>query len=144
MVVRASPTVPNATRLPGGASGGTALSPQARLNRLAVAVRRYAHAHEGMLPPMRNQVALLEAVEPYLTARDSYQSPAMGPPFLPVAELAGKPLASLQDAQRRVMLYRARPEPDGHRLVAFLDCHVQAVTSKEWQQLALEQHLPAQ
>lgn len=143
LTIREMPAGPGRPQPLLGAAGGGAQSPRARLNRLAVAVRAYARAHGGTLPPMRNQRELLQALAPHLRDAESFRSPAMGPPFLPVTVLAGVPVGSLRDAHRQVMLYRARPEADGRRLVAFVDCHVEAVTPEAWQQLVREQRLPA-
>lgn len=108
-----------------------------QLGYLLKSLRRWATAHNGTLPPMRDTASVLDTLHerPVFTA-------GPGQPAVPYAVilgvnsvLSGKKLAQFKGADWMVALYQLNASPDGKRLVGFLNGRVSVVTGAEFVRL---------
>lgn len=145
-----SPSVRPAPHPIAGSSGSAAESADtaniARLPALLQALRAYAAAHDGKLPPMDTPAAFRAAVAPrYTSAKDIFQSPRGNAPYVPNADLSGKPLKSITQPEAVVAFYEPLPPAASAavtrpRAIITLGGTLRTVTPPEWAKLWGQHH----
>src|SRR5207248_1958534 len=75
-------------------SRAAAAAAVANLRRVVAGVLRYAHEHNGALPPMQDVPSMHKAVLPYVHDMKLFWSPGTRLPFHPNSSLSGRTLSS--------------------------------------------------
>lgn len=114
------------------------------LARLDAALLKYAGAHRGALPSMKDAAALKKALAPAATgdAAAIFVHPYTHEPYAPNPLLSGKRIATLKEPAETITLFEANIAYDGTRGVAFLDGHAKRFTEAQWEQLRLKAKIP--
>ncbi|MHB0938115.1 MAG: hypothetical protein ACYC6A_17125 [Armatimonadota bacterium] len=102
------------------------------LRQCLVALQIYAQDHEMMLPPMDNLDQLVAAMH---LPEKFWKHPLTDEPYLANAKLAGKKIDVFGEPHTVVVLYEGTNWPDGKRLAAFLDGHVELLPEARLNQL---------
>jgi hypothetical protein len=117
---------------------------------LVQGMRRYATAHQGKLPPLRDASEMKKALFPaYVGLADSFYRKGDSQPFQPNPRLSERKLETIPNVATVVAAYEPSATGGGGpkydvptRAVAFLDGTVRRVEAVEWEALRQANRLP--
>lgn len=98
-----------------------------RLQALTEVMLQYVDDHEKILPPVENWATAIESKQSLLV------QPLTGDSYVYNTRLAGQPLDAITNPGHTIMLYEANPQPDGYRLIAYLEGLVVEVNAEEFE-----------
>lgn len=104
------------------------------LRQLAIASLSYAQDHNEVMPPTDTYEHWKASLGLH-GDKKVFLQPGSGEPYLPNPALNNKALGELAHPEQVVVAYEQHPWPDGKRIVAFCDGHVEMVDDQRWQQL---------
>lgn len=108
------------------------------LRQLALAANMYATENEETLPTLNSEKTWLAElnIEQKLT-----KQPVTGETYRANAAISGKSLGEIPEPTSTPLFYENTEWPDGKRIAAFVDGHVELMSKESWQEIAAKWNL---